>query len=56
VEGGCDHGKDETYAAMLARAHDQCAAEIFAESMMVSIVVRPTGALTYVRVFTDNWS
>ena len=56
VEGGCDHGKDEAYAAMLARAHDQCAAEIFAESMTVSIVVRPTGTLTYVRVFADNWS
>ena len=53
VEGGCDNG-DGAYAAMLARAHDECVAEALAESMTVSIVVRPSGALTYVRIFADD--
>ncbi len=39
---------------MLARAHEQCIAETSTVSMAVSTVVLPPGALTYVRVFTDN--
>mmetsp|Transcript_8991 Transcript_8991/g.15634 ORF Transcript_8991/g.15634 Transcript_8991/m.15634 type:complete len:285 (+) Transcript_8991:474-1328(+) len=49
IEGGCDY-KDEKWKAMLADAHEQCLAEIIAESMAVTVIDFPNSKFTYVNV------
>jgi hypothetical protein len=52
IEDGCTTD-DETFRQMLLVAHDQCLAEIIAESMAISIIKQPNGRALYTHVSVD---
>ena len=55
IEQGCQYN-DATFEAMLVKAHDQCQAEIFGESISATMIVTKTGMLTRVNVEPSMWS
>ena len=52
IEDGCTTD-DETFRQMLLVAHDQCLAELIAESMAISIIKQPNGRALYTHVSVD---
>lgn len=53
IAQGCDYN-DTTFERMLARAHDQCVDEIFAESASATIIVHPRGMLTHINMLGSD--
>jgi len=51
IAQGCEYN-DAVFERMLARAHDQCHDEIFAESTSATIIVYPRGMLTHINMLS----